>query len=89
MSIAKIYFILGLAMLLVVLWDYRKLPATARRLTKQPPGEAAQPKRSSQSEPSQFSRIALDVRNLTVMALVAFFLWPVVIVLELLGSKDR
>jgi len=86
MPLAKIYFILGLAMLLVVVWDYRKLPATARRLTKQQPREGAQP---SSSQPSQFSRIALDVRNLTVMALFAFFLWPVVVVLELLGSKDK
>ena len=36
MFIVKIYWLLGLAMLLVVLWDYRCLPKTTTRLVKQP-----------------------------------------------------
>jgi len=83
MSFAGIYFILGLAMLLVVLWDYSKLPATAKRLTKRPAGPAAQQPRS------QFSRIALDVRNLAVMGLFALFLWPLILLMELLDRQDR
>lgn len=83
MSFTKLYFILGLAMLLLVLWDYHKLPATAKRLTKQPPPQ------KTQAERSQFSRIALDLRNLTVMALFAFFLWPLVLLLELFGNRGR
>ncbi len=82
MSFTKLYFILGLAMLLLVLWDYHKLPATAKRLTRQPP-------QKPRAERSQFSRLALDVRNLTVMALFAFFLWPLVLLLELFGNRDR
>lgn len=78
MPFGKTYFILGLAMLLVVLWDYHKLPVTAKRLTKQPP--PGKPR-------SQFSRIALDLRNLTVMALFAFFLWPLVVLMELFGKN--
>ncbi len=72
MPLVKLYFLLGLAMLLVVMWDYNKFPATARRFTHAPPGKG-----------SQFSLIAMNIRNLTVMALVAFFLWPLVVLLEL------
>jgi hypothetical protein len=36
MYFVKIYFILGLAMFFVVLWDYKYLPKTAKRLVKQP-----------------------------------------------------
>ncbi len=76
--IVKLYFLLGLAMLLVVMWDYNKFPATARRFTRAPPGTG-----------SQFSLIALNIRNLTVMALVAFFLWPLVILMELSGRQQK
>lgn len=72
MSIVKLYFLCGLAMALIALWDYRKLPRMAERLTRQTPKTG-----------SQFSRIALDTRNMVVMVLFAFFLWPVVVYMEL------
>lgn len=71
MYLVKIYFLLGLAMCLVVLWDYKCLPGTAGRLVK-PPGDR-----------TGFSLVVLAVRNLTLMALFAFFLWPLVLALEL------
>ena len=77
MYIAKIYLILGLAMLFVVLWDYRYLPKTATRLVKQP------------GDRTGFSLIVLSVRNLALMALVAFFLWPLVVAWELSGNKEK
>ncbi len=78
MSLVKLYFIAGLSMFLVVLWDYNKFPATARRLTRNVPGSK-----------SQFSYIALNIRNLTVMALFAFFLWPLVLLMELSGKGGK
>ena len=78
MYFLKMYFILGLAMLLVVLWDYKYLPKTANRLTRQ----AGQNK-------SGFSLITNSIRNLTLMAFFAFFLWPVVVVMELFGEKEK
>jgi hypothetical protein len=78
MAIYKLYFICGAAMALVVLWDYNKLPATARRVAKKTPATG-----------SQFSKIALDTRNMVVMALVAFFLWPLVIYLELFDKGGK
>ncbi len=56
MFLVKMYFILGLAMFLVVLWDYKYLPETAKRLMKQP------------GDKSGFSLVVLAVRNLIVMA---------------------
>jgi len=78
MSIVQIYFILGLAMFLAVLWDYRKLPVTTHRLTKQPDENV-----------TGFSGIVLEVRNLAVMSLFAFFLWPVVAFWEIAGAKEK
>jgi hypothetical protein len=75
MDFVKAYFLLGLAMLFVVLWDFKYLPNTASRLVKQPGDETG------------FSLILLSVRNLMVMSLFAFFLWPVVVVLELSGKS--
>jgi hypothetical protein len=75
MSYTTIYFIPGLAMVLVVLWDYNRFPMAAKRLAKQPQGTV-----------SQFSRLALEVRNMTVIALFAFFLWPWVVWMELTGK---
>jgi hypothetical protein len=77
MYIVKIYFILGLAMLFVVLWDYRCLPKTAARLVKQP------------GDKTGFHLIVLSVRNLVLMALCAFFLWPLVVAMELSGSGEK
>ena len=78
MDILKIYFILGLAMVLVVLFDYKILPNTASRLTK-PAGEGE----------SGFAPITNAIRNLLMMALFALFLWPVVVWLELRGGKGK
>jgi uncharacterized membrane protein YccC len=78
MSIVKLYFICGLATALIALWDYRKLPRTAERLIRQTPKTG-----------SQFSRIALDTRNMVVMVLFAFFLWPVVAYRELLRKGGK
>jgi hypothetical protein len=77
MYFVNLYFMLGLAMLLVVLWDYRRLPKTAARLVKQP------------GDKTGFSIIVLAVRNLMLMALVAFFLWPLVVVIELSGTGEK
>lgn len=78
MSLVKLYFVCGLAMALVALWDYRKLPNTAARLAKTTP-----------KTPSQFSRIALDTRNMVVVVLFALFLWPVVLYFELLPKGGK
>ncbi|KXS31327.1 MAG: hypothetical protein AWT59_2558 [Candidatus Gallionella acididurans] len=77
MYFVKIYFILGLAMFCVVLWDYKYLPKTANRLVKQP------------GDKTGFSLVVLAVRNLSLMTLFAFFLWPLVVVLELSGNKEK
>jgi len=77
MYFINIYFILGLAMSFVALWDYKYLPGTASRLVKQPDDQTG------------FALIVLAVRNLMLMALFAFFLWPLVVVLELSGKSEK
>jgi hypothetical protein len=74
----QIYFILGLAMVIVVLWDYKNLPETAKKLTKQSPDKEG-----------SFSRIAVEIRNWAVMITFAFFLWPLVILIELTAKRDK
>jgi L-asparagine transporter-like permease len=78
MYFIKIYFVLALPVVLIVLWDYRKLAVSAKRLTKPP-----------QDKGSQFSRIALETRNWLVMLLFAFFLWPLVVLMELFGKREE
>lgn len=77
MYFVKTYFILGLAMLFVILWDYKYLPKTANRLVKQP------------GDKTGFSLIVLAVRNLMLMALFSFFFWPLVVVIELSGNREK
>lgn len=77
MSLVDIYFVLGLAMFLIVLWDYKKLQMTARRLIR------------SNENATGFARIAQEIRNLTVMSLFAFFLWPVVLFWEIAGARGK
>lgn len=77
MSPVTLYFSAGFAMFLLVMWDYNRLPATAKRLTRPLPPQGA----------SQFAFITANIRNLTVMALFAFFLWPVVILWEVTAAK--
>ena len=76
MDMLKIYFIFGLAMALVVLFDYKILPKTANRLTK-PAGKGE----------TGFALITNAIRNMLVMAMFALFLWPVVVWMEL--RKDK
>ena len=76
MDMLKIYFVLGLAMALVVLFDYKILAKTASRLTK--PAGAGE---------SGFALITNAIRNMLVMALFAFLLWPVVVWMELRKEK--
>lgn len=76
MEVIKAYFILGLAMVLVVMFDYKFLPNTASRLTK-PAGEGK----------TGFPLITNAIRNMLAMALFAFFLWPVVVWMELRKEK--
>jgi hypothetical protein len=71
------YFILGLAMCFIALWDYNYLPRTASRLVKRP------------GDKTGFSLIVLAVRNMTLMTLFAFFLWPVVVLFELSGNRKK
>jgi hypothetical protein len=78
MSPIGLYFSAGLALFFVVLWDYTLLSATARRITRQPPAGA-----------SQFARLVLGVRNMGLMALVAFFLWPLVLLLEIMERVNK
>ena len=78
MDVIKMYFTLGLSMVLVVLWDYKSLPKTASKLTKQ----------AGENE-TGFALITNAIRNLSVMALFAFFLWPVVVWMELRGGKRK
>lgn len=77
MYFVKIYFILGLAMFFVVLWDYKYLPKTANRLVKQP------------GDKTGFSLVVLAVRNLMLMTLFAFFLWPLVVLIELSVTRKK
>ncbi len=74
MSPIGLYFSAGLALLFVVMWDYTLLKHTAKRYTRNIPADA-----------SQFARLVTGVRNLGVMALLAFFLWPLVLLLEISG----
>jgi len=77
-SFMQIYLILGLAMVIVVLWDYKNLPETAKRLIRQPQGKEG-----------SFSRIAGEIRNWVVLISFAFFLWPLVVLFELTGKRDK
>lgn len=78
MSLVQIYFIFGIAMLLVVLWDYKKFPITAKRLTKQ-----------SDAHPTSFTYIVAEGKNLSVMTFYAFFLWPLVLFWEISGASNK
>ena len=78
MSLVKIYFIFGMAMFLVFLWDHRKFPMTAKRVTKK-----------SDVDPTSFSHVALESRNLAVMAFYVIFLWPLVVFWEITGERSK
>ena len=78
MSPIGLYFSAGLALFFVVLWDYNLLSHTARRFTRPVPDGV-----------SQFARLTLGIRNMGVMALLAFFLWPMVLWLEIRGRMEK
>ena len=78
MFLIQLYFILGLAMLLVVLWDSSHLPKTTSRFVKLQDDQA-----------TGFSLITKSIRNLVILGLVAFFIWPWVVWLEVHGNDDK
>ncbi|VVC83515.1 hypothetical protein [Sideroxydans sp. CL21] len=78
MFLIKIYFILGLAMLLAVLWDFKIVPKTSSLLIKQ----------AGDTE-SGFALIINAIRNLLVMGVFAFFFWPAVVWLEYRGESEK
>lgn len=78
MYFIQIYFFLGIVMVLVVLWNFKTVPKTAGRFTKKPGAKE-----------TDFALIVLAIRNMTLMALLAFFVWPAIIWLEAVGDKDK
>ncbi len=78
MFLVEIYFIFGVAMFLVVMWDYGKFPMTAKRLTKK-----------SDVDPTSFSHIVLENRNLIIMTVYAIFLWPLIVFWEITGARNK
>ena len=77
LSAIKLYFILGLAMLMIVLWDYKQLKQTARHVIRQ------------DENATGFSRIIQEIRNMIFMSAFAFFLWPIVLYWEITGAKEK
>jgi hypothetical protein len=77
MFLVNIYFILCLAMFFVVLWNYKNLPKTSKRLVKQPGDETG------------LLLIVLAMRHLILMSLFSFFLWPLVVAMELSGKREK
>jgi hypothetical protein len=67
-----------MAMLLVVLWDYKKFSITTKRLTKQ-----------SDASPTSFTYIVAEGKNMAIMTFYAFFLWPLVLYWELSGVSKK
>ncbi len=65
-------------MVLVVLWDFKTVPKTASRFTKIPGDEE-----------TDFALIVLAIRNMTLMAMLAFFVWPAIVWVETVSDKDK
>ncbi len=78
MLFIKIYFLISVVMVLTVLWDFKIVPKTARRYTK----ELADKK-------SEFAPIVLAIRNLLVMTALAFFIWPAIIWWEIFDNESK
>jgi len=78
MFFIQIYLFLSLVMVLVVLWDFKTVPKTASRFTKKPGDKE-----------TDFDLIVLAIRNMTLMALLAFFVWPAIIWVETVSDKDK
>ena len=78
MFLIKIYLFLSIVMVLVVLWDFKTVPKTASRFTKK-----------VGDKETDLALIVLAIRNLTFMAMLAFFVWPVIIWVETVSDKDK
>jgi hypothetical protein len=78
MFFINIYFFLGIVMVLVVLWDFKTVPKTASRYTKK-----------AVNKETGFALIVLAIRNLVIMASLAFFLWPAIIWWEVFGNENN
>ena len=78
MFFIQIYFFLGIVMALVVLWDFKTVPKTTNRYTKK-----------AVNNETGFALIILAIRNLVIMASLAFFLWPAIIWREIYGNADK
>jgi hypothetical protein len=78
MLFIQLYLFFGLVMTLVVLWDFKTVPKTASRYTKK-----------ALKKETGFALIILSIRNLVIMATMAFFLWPVIIGCEIFGKEDQ
>ncbi len=78
MFFIQIYFLFGIVMVLVVLWDFKTVPKTASRYTKK-----------VADKESEFSPIVLAIRNLVIMTSVAFFIWPAIIWWEIFENEDK
>jgi hypothetical protein len=78
MLFVQIYFFIGIAMVLVVLWDFKAVPQTANRYTKR-----------AVDRETEFAPIVLAIRNLLIMTSLAFFIWPAIIWWEIFGNEDK
>ena len=78
MFFIQVYLFLSLVMVLVVLWDFKTVPKTANRFTKKPGDKE-----------TDFALIVLAIRNMTLMALLAFFVWPAIIWVEAASDNDK
>lgn len=58
------------------LWDFKNVPKTPIQFIKQ-----------ACEDESSFALITNAIRNLVVMGFVAFFLWPVVVVMDVSEKK--
>jgi hypothetical protein len=65
-------------MVLVILLDFKTVPKTASRYTKK-----------AVDKEIEFALIVLAIRNLAIMASLAFFLWPAIIWREIFGNEDK
>jgi hypothetical protein len=78
MFFIQIYLFLGIVMVLVVLWDFKTVPKTASRYIKK-----------AVDKETGVALIVLAIRNLVIMASLAFFLWPAIIWWEVFGNENN
>ncbi len=78
MNFIQIYFFLGSVMVLVVLWDFKTVPKTAKRFVTE-----------LTDKDKGFAAITKVIRNMVVMAAFALFAWPVIILWEAFGKDIK